>query len=257
MAYTVKKLAAMSGVSVRTLHYYDEVGLLKPAYCGANGYRFYKEEQILRLQQILFYRELDLGLKQIQEILGRSDFDRAIALESHRNDLKKELARKGQLLATIDKTIEHLKGTKKMDNKDMFQGFDPKQQRKHEQYLVDRYGDDMKQSIAKSNAKVKNWSKEKWERTQGDFADICVQLVGIMEQGLPPECDEAQKQIRRHFDWICQFWTPNRDSYKGHCQLIVDSELRKAYTTHHIELPEFVTAGIEVFSNQELSSATE
>jgi DNA-binding transcriptional MerR regulator len=174
MPYTVKKLAKASGVSVRTLHHYDEVGLLNPAYCGANGYRFYEEEQVLRLQQILFYRELGIGLKQIQEILERSDFDKVSALESHRKGLIKELARKRDLIATIGKTIEHLKGTKAMDNKEMFKGFDPEQQRQHEQYLVDRYGDDMKESIAKSKSRVKDWSKEKWERTRGDFADTSI-----------------------------------------------------------------------------------
>lgn len=253
MAYTVKKLAKASGVSVRTLHYYDEVSLLKPAYCGTNGYRFYEEEQVLRLQQILFYRELGIGLKQIQEILGRSDFDKVSALESHRKGLIKELARKRDLIATIGRTIEHLKGTKAMDNKDMFKGFDPEQQRQHEQYLVDRYGDEMKESIAKSKSRVKDWSKEKWERTRGDFADICVKLVSAMENGLTPDSEEAQEQIQRHFDWICQFWTPNRESYKGHCQLIVDSELRNAYTTHHAALPEFVAAAITKFSDSELS----
>ena len=74
MAYTVKQVAAMSGVSVRTLHFYDETGLLKPACRGANGYRFYEEPQLLALQQILFYRELGFELKQIKRILGRPDF---------------------------------------------------------------------------------------------------------------------------------------------------------------------------------------
>src|SRR3954468_13081704 len=77
MAYTVKQVAAMSGVSVRTLHFYDEAGLLKPAYVGAHGYRFYEEPQLLTLQQILFYRELGFELKQIQRILGRADFEKA------------------------------------------------------------------------------------------------------------------------------------------------------------------------------------
>src|SRR5689334_2313491 len=113
MAYTVKKLAAMSGVSVRTLHWYDEVGLLKPAYHGANGYRYYEEAQLLKLQQILFYRELGFELKQIKRILSRSDFDKVNALESHRKVLRKNLSRTRKLIETIDKTIGHLKGTKK------------------------------------------------------------------------------------------------------------------------------------------------
>jgi DNA-binding transcriptional MerR regulator len=96
MAYTVKKLAEISGVSIRTLHFYDEVGLLKPAYHGANGYRFYEEEQLLLLQQILFFRELGFELKQIQKVLGRKDFDKIGALCSHRQVLQKNLKRKYQ-----------------------------------------------------------------------------------------------------------------------------------------------------------------
>src|SRR5262245_49165776 len=155
MAYTVKKLAGMSGVSVRTLHFYDEVGLLKPAYHGANGYRFYEEPQLLALQQILFYRELGFELKRIKEILGRGDFDKIAALESHRKVLRKDVSRMRELLVTIDKTIEHLKGKRKMKSQELFAGFSPEQQEKHERYLVDRFGEGMKDSIAESKRKVK------------------------------------------------------------------------------------------------------
>ena len=113
----------MSGVSVRTLHFYDETGLLKPARQGANGYRFYEEPQLLTLQQVLFYRELGLELKQIKEILGRADFEKVAALQSHRKILQKNLARTRTLIETIDKTIKHLKGTKKMKSEEMFLGF--------------------------------------------------------------------------------------------------------------------------------------
>jgi DNA-binding transcriptional MerR regulator len=88
MAYTVKQVAAMSGVSVRTLHFYDETGLLKPAYVGANGHRFYEEPQLLTLQQILFYRELGFELKQIKPLLGRTDREKVRALQSHRKVLQ-------------------------------------------------------------------------------------------------------------------------------------------------------------------------
>src|SRR5215467_9185093 len=121
MAYTVKEVAAMSGVSVRTLHFYDEAGLLKPAYYGANGYRFYEEPQLLTLQQVLFYRELGFELKQIKRILGGPGFDRIAALQSHRKVLRNNLVRTRQLIATIDRTIEHLKG-KKMKSQEMFEG---------------------------------------------------------------------------------------------------------------------------------------
>src|ERR1700751_5038925 len=100
MTYTVKQVAAMSGVSVRTLHFYDETGLLKPAYLGTNGYRFYEEPQLLMLQQILFYRELGFELKQIKQILGRARFQKIAALQSHRKVLQKNLARTHSLIET-------------------------------------------------------------------------------------------------------------------------------------------------------------
>src|SRR3954462_507421 len=100
MAYTVKQVAAMSGVSVRALHFYDETGLLKPAYCGANGYRFYEKRQLLMLQQILFYRELGFELRQIKEILGREGFEKVAALESHRKVLEAGVSRTHRLIET-------------------------------------------------------------------------------------------------------------------------------------------------------------
>src|SRR5215467_2111215 len=98
MTYTVKKLAKLSGVSVRTLHWYDEIGLLKPAYYGSNGYRYYEEEQLLILQQILFFRELGFELIQIQKLLKRSDFDKVVALSSHRKILEKNIEQTQMLI---------------------------------------------------------------------------------------------------------------------------------------------------------------
>ena len=122
MAYTVKQVAEMSGVSVRTLHFYDECGLLKPDHVGPNGYRFYEEPQLLTLQQILFYRELGFELKEIRRILGRADFQQVGALRSHREVLEAELARTRQLLETIDTTIDHLEGRTDMTGEQMFEG---------------------------------------------------------------------------------------------------------------------------------------
>jgi len=123
MTYTVKQVAVMSGVSVRTLHFYDETGLLKPSFVGANGYRFYEEPQLLTLQQILFYRELGFELRRIREVLGRDDFETVAALESHRKVLRSKLARTRSLIETIDKTVDHLKGVKSMDKEELFAGF--------------------------------------------------------------------------------------------------------------------------------------
>src|SRR5215467_6837390 len=123
MGYTVRKVAAMSGISVRTLHFYDETGLLKPAYVSASGYRFYEEPQLLMLQQILFYRELGFELKQIEQILERADFEKVNALQSHRKIMEAKLARACTLMETIDNTIAHLKGNRAMKSEEMFLGF--------------------------------------------------------------------------------------------------------------------------------------
>src|SRR5882762_2330816 len=112
MAYTVKQLALISGVTVRTLHFFDEMSLLKPAYIRANGYRIYEEPQLLVLQQILFYRELGCELKRIKEILSQRQFEKIAALKSHRQVLEENVARTRTLIETIDKTLSHLKGTK-------------------------------------------------------------------------------------------------------------------------------------------------
>jgi MerR family transcriptional regulator, thiopeptide resistance regulator len=238
---------------VRTLHFYDEAGLLKPAYHGANGYRFYEEPQLLSLQQILFYRELGFELKEIKRILGRKDFERIAALESHRKVLRKNLTRTRKLIETIDKTIEHLKGQTKMKTKELFVGFNPEEQARHERYLIDRFGEGMKDGIAQSKARVKNWKKADWEKSGAAFNVICQDLVAAMERGQAAESSAVQTVIRRHYEWLKQFWTPKRESYIGHSQMMVDSELRKAYETHHPDLPEFAAAGMKAFAEAELS----
>lgn len=253
MAYTVKKVARMSGVSVRTLHFYDEVGLLKPASRAANGYRFYDEAQLLTLQQILFYRELGFELKQIKRLLGRGDFDRIKALESHRKVLSKELNRTRKLIVTIDKTVAHLKGTRKMKSEELFVGFSPEQQAKHEQYLIDRFGGGMKEQIDRSRQRVKDWKRADWEKSGQTFDKICKGLVSLMERSVEADSREAQEIIRRHHDWIGKFWKPTAESYAGHSQLIVDSDLRKAYEVYHPKLPEFVSAGIKHYAMNELA----
>lgn len=252
MACTVKKLAAISGVSVRTLHFYDEAGLLKPAYYGANGYRFYEEPQLLRLQQILFYRELGFELKQIKRILDRGDFEKVEALKSHRQQLQQKLARTSRLIVTIDKTIEHLKGKKKMKSEEMFIGFSPEEQARHERYLTDRFGDPVKEEITRSKAKVKNWTRADWEKSGGAFAQICRDLVMAMKEQHAEESPAVQAIIRRHYDWLRQFWQPNRQSYAGYSQLLLDSELRQAYAVHDAKLPEFAAVAMRVFAEREL-----
>lgn len=123
MAYTVKKLAKISGISIRTLRFYDEIGLLKPAYYGDNNYRYYEEEQLLMLQQILFYRELSFPLNDIQRIINCDDFNKIDSLIAHKQVLAQNLDRTKKLIKTIDQTIAHLGGRITMRDKELFFGF--------------------------------------------------------------------------------------------------------------------------------------
>jgi DNA-binding transcriptional MerR regulator len=252
MAYTVKQVARLSGVSVRTLHFYDESGLLKPAWIGANGYRFYEMPQLLTLQQILFYRELGFDLKQIKRILGRKRFERIEALQAHRKSVEREVQRQRALLGTIDKTIEHLKGKKTMKSEEIFVGFSPEVQAKHEQYLIDRFGENARTHIERSKTNVKHWTKADWQNSGETFNAICRDLTGALKKDLSPESDDVQAIIHRHFEWIKSFWTPTRKSYVGHGRLIADSDLRRPFEAHHPQLPEFAAAGIKAFAEKNL-----
>ncbi|MBA2369700.1 MAG: MerR family transcriptional regulator [Candidatus Protochlamydia sp.] len=147
MAYTVAKLAKISGVSVRTLHWYDKIGLLKPAYYGANGYRYYEAEQLLVLQQIFLFRELGFELKQIEALLKKNNLDLVRVLSNHRKFLESNLEKTKNLIKTIDKIIQHLKGTKKMHDFELHLNYKNKQQNDYHKYLINRFRVQAKNSI--------------------------------------------------------------------------------------------------------------
>lgn len=252
MAYTVQKLAKISGVSVRTLHFYDEIGLLKPAYIEANGYRYYEEKQLLLLQQILFFRELGFELKQIQKILGKGDFDKVAALHSHRKVLQANIERTKELIKTIDKTINHLSGEKKMKDPEIYHGFSKEKQAEYEKQIIERFGEQGKVHTEECSQNVKKWSKPDWDRSKKEFAEICTELAGMMKKNLRADSKEVQNVIRRHYQWLKQFWTPTRESYPGHGKFIADSELGEAYKVYHPQMPEFIAAAIQVFADREM-----
>ena len=252
MAYTVTKLAQISGVSVRTLHWYDEVGLLKPAYYGSNGYRYYEEEQLLILQQILFFRELGFELKQIRGVLGRSDFDKMVALSSHRQVLHKNMEKTRKLIKTIDNTIEHLKGTKKMKEKEMFSGFSKEQQAEYERQIIERFGERAKAHIEESKQKIEKLSKADLEILKKGFEEICKELTHLLKQNFKVGASEVQRVILMHYQLLKNYWTPTKESYAAHGLLIADSDLRKAYEAYDARLPEFIAEAIQVFANKEL-----
>ena len=137
--FTVKKLSKMASLTPRTLHYYDEIGFLKPSQVGDNGYRYYGEESLLRLQQILFYRELDMPLESIKKIMESSDFDLLNALESHKKELRKRIAHMEGLITTVDQPINHLKGINEISQKQLFEAFSDEQQAAYEKEALQKY----------------------------------------------------------------------------------------------------------------------
>lgn len=196
MAYTVNQLAKTSGVSRRTLHYYDEIGLLKPAYTGENGYRFYDDSSLLALQQILFYRELGLPLGEIKAILSRPGFDLLSALGDHRQALLARLEQVNQLIQTVDRTIAYLKGENEMSPKDFYAGFDEAQQKEYAREAVERWGDQV-------TASQRNWEKSTpQEKNQflASMNEISTGLAGCMELGI--EAPETQAWVKRWYDFI-------------------------------------------------------
>src|SRR5471032_632259 len=154
--FTVKQLSKLTGVTPRTLHYYDEIGLLKPSRTGDNGYRYYGEGPLLRLQQILLYRELDLPLAEIRAIMERDDFDVMAALQSHKEALASQAARLHQLIATVDSTILHLKGQHSMKTEGLFAGLNKPEQEKYAQEAEQMYGADTVRA-----------SQKKWHANSG------------------------------------------------------------------------------------------
>ena len=252
MAYTVKKLAKLSGVSIRTLRFYDEIELLKPAYYGDNNYRYYEEEQLLMLQQILFYRELGFPLIDIQRIINSDDFNKIDALTSHKNVLEQGLDRTQQLINTIDKTISHLRGKAIMKDEELYYGFDSEKQKEHEKYLVDK-GILTQPFLDECNKKIKNWSDKEKNAFIQDIERIMKALILAMENKLLPSSVEVQKLMREHYVWLERTWTPTKESYIGLIQLYQTPEFRKFYDARHPKLLEFMVEAMQIFAKNELS----
>jgi DNA-binding transcriptional MerR regulator len=252
MAYTVNKLANLSGVSVRTLHFYDEIGLLKPAYYGENNYRYYEEEQLLMLQQILFYRELEISLDEIQQIISSDDFNKIEALQSHKIILEQGLDRTQQMIKTIDKTISHLRAKKKMKDEELYYGFDSKKQKEHEKYLVNS-GILTQEFLDDCNKKVNNWSDKEKNAFIKDIEKIMNALIVAIDKKLPASDSEVQTLMREHYVWLKRTWSPTKESYLRLAQLYQTPEFRKFYEDRHPKLLEFMIEAMKVFAELELS----
>lgn len=258
--YTVKQLATLSGVSVRTLHHYDAIGLLAPAYVGGNGYRYYERAQLLRLQQILFYRQLDMSLVEITRTLDAPDFDLVSALRTHRKRLLAEQKRFSQLLQTIDETINELNGENKMVETNPlkvanpFEGFSPERQTAYEKELVNKYGQTAQDRIDESKINLKKLSKAQMDEVKEEGHHINLGLVACIETGNDARDEDVQILIRRHHAWICVFWVPDQVAYIGLGQSYCDNQdFLTFYDKYDIRLVEFLAMGMKIYAEANLN----
>lgn len=251
--YTVKQLAQLSGVSVRALHYYDEIDLLAPTDIGANGYRYYDRPELLRLQQILFYRDLGMALADIAKTIDDPAFDKVTALESHRSRLEGELERHHRLIRTIDETIDELRGDTNMTNTNPFKGFSPEKQAGYEKEIVDKFGDQGQAHIDQSKVRVAKMSPEQMDAAKAEGDEINKALVACIDAGDAVGSDKVQALIARHHAWVSLFWTPNEEAYIGLGNQYTDHpDFRAFYDAYDKRLVDFLSAAMKVYAKSNL-----
>lgn len=241
--FTVKQLSKMAGVTPRALHHYDDIGLLKPSRVGDNGYRYYGEDAVLRLQQILFYRELDISLDDIKKIMGRRDFDVMAALQSHKEALSKQAARINRLIQTVDNTINHLKGNKTMSDEKLFEGFSEAEQEKYAQEAEQLYDPE---TVRESNRKWKAYSAAKKEAILADGKAIYKDMIAVIPKGANnAEAQAIVERWRKHMDY---FWTPNLEQLLGLANGYNDDPRFKAnFDKMDPRLAEFMRDAVKVY----------
>lgn len=222
MSYTVQQLATLAGVSVRTLHHYDSVGLLKPARVKHNGYRYYEEEELLRLQQILFFRELDFSLEDIRRILSAPSFDMLEALRDQKKliDLKKK--RLGGLMKTIDTTIKKINKEATMDDKELYGNFSKEEMDRLKKEAKEKWGHT--ESWKQSEERVKKMGKEGLNKVLVEGKKLTEEIAECMRQGDAPTSDSVQERIAKHYDGLRAFYEPNLEIYRGLANMYVQDE---------------------------------
>ncbi|MEH7331575.1 MerR family transcriptional regulator [Neobacillus drentensis] len=230
MEYTVQKLASLAGVSTRTLRYYDEIGILKPARINSSGYRIYGQAEVDRLQQILFYRELGVGLDSIKEIVTAPSFDGAKALRDHREKLLEKRIQLDLLIANVEKTIALSEGRINMSNKEKFEGFKKKMiddnEIKYGKEIRQKYGND---TVDKSNAKLQNMTEEQYTEVSKLAEQVQETLAEAFKTG-DPAGELAQKAADLHKKWITYYWHEySKEAHAGLAQMYVDDERFTAY----------------------------
>lgn len=250
MEYSIQSLSKMAGISTRTLRYYDEIGILKPARIASSGYRVYSEKEVDLLQQILFYKELGIELKVIKQILSSPSFDILKALYSHKDGLLKKRAQIDLLIENVQKTIDSKERGKKMANKDKFNGFKKelidKNENKYGKEIREKYGD---KTVDDSNKKLMNMDEEKFDEFKKLEGDIIEALKLAMDTG-DPSGELAMKACELHKKWLGYTW--NFYSKEAHRNLgemyVCDERFKKYYDDNREGMAEFLRNALVEFT---------
>lgn len=252
MEYTVQKLAKIAGISSRTLRYYDEIEILKPARINSSGYRVYGEAEVNRLQQILFYRELGVGLRAIKEIVISPSFDGLKALREHREKLLEKRMQIELLIANVDKTIALTEGRMEMSDKEKFEGFKEKliedNEKKYGEEIRSKYGDD---EVNASNKKIKGMTEEQYSQLKLLEESVIETLKEAYASG-DPAGELGQKAADLHRQWLSYTWNKySKEAHAGLANMYVEDERFKAYyDKEQPGLAEFLRDAILIYTHK-------
>ena len=203
MEYSIQQLSQLSGVTARTLRWYDEIGLLKPSRVGDNGYRYYGPDQVDRLQDILYYRALGVKLSQIRSCLDDPSFDRLSTLKDHLKALQAERNRLDRLIRSVEETIVSQERQEPMDDQQKFQAFQREMLEKHEQdygpQARKKYGDE---AVDATRQAISSWTQQDYGQWQELDKEIRQRLEEAVGQGLSPQSREGQDIAAMHRRWL-------------------------------------------------------
>lgn len=230
MEYQIKKLAELAGVTTRTLRYYDEIGLLKPTRINTSGYRIYGTKEVDRLQQILFFRSMDMKLDEIQGIMSASDYDINLTLEKHHRHLIEKRNQLEQLILNVERTIAYQKGEMSMTDQEKFLGFKKEKleenEEKYGEEIREKYGEE---TVEKSNQKFLNLSASDYEKMQNTELKLFETLSSVVDSG-DLNSDAAKEVYALHREWLGFTWPSyNPDAHKGLAEMYVHDERFAAY----------------------------
>ena len=230
MEYTVNKLSKMSGISARTLRFYDEIGLLKPAGLADSGYRLYGQAQVDLLQQILFYRELGFALEEIKNIMYAADFDKKQSFRRHLAELTKKRERMDTLIGNVKKSMAAMEGEIIMKDNEKFEGFVAalvdEIEEKYGAEVREKYGDAI---IDAANARVKGLNKELYDESERLRLAYEGKLKEAFEAG-DPTSELAQEASDLHRKWLCVFYPAyDKEYHAGLGEMYLADERFKAY----------------------------